>query len=148
MLQFVDVVLPSLLVLIGWWVVYWQTLRIKRRDDLQLLVEKATNLVEEIRCDSLEYFTDAQEVIGPRSAKIRADFVLLSKYLLLLRQRGLPLCVSAHLTEFRRNAMGGYFENVEVSKQVTIPNWFSELANSRTQMIYLINKDFLDWCHK
>lgn len=144
----VEIALPNVLVLIGWFVVYHQMVAMKKRDDLALMVEKSIQLIEEIYNLTIDYFSnDNIEPIGHESADIRSKHLLLSHYLMTLRQRNVKGEIGKTLNAYRQVTMGTFFENTRKSEQRTLPHWKSELANNKSELIFRLNQNFLEWCH-
>lgn len=143
-----SIAIPNLLVLIGWLVIYRQTISIKRRDDLEGIVRKSCELIEKIYSDAIAYFSDDEILpIGHESAEIRSTSLLLTHYLMLLRERGVKKSIGPYLISFRKSCMGGFFESTRKNEQSGLPNWKSDLANSKSELIFRINQSFLEWCH-
>jgi hypothetical protein len=66
---------------------------------------------------------------------------------MLLRQRGIRGEIGKSLNAYRKTTMGTFFENSRKSEQRDLPHWKSELANSKSELIFRLNQNFLEWCH-
>lgn len=138
----------NLVVIVGWFFLFKQTLSIKRRDEIRKLVELSSATIDEIYLLCQEYYSsDSGDHISYSSTNIKAKFVLLSHYLLLLRNEGVGGEISVALRAFKIFATGGLFETTRFNEQDDVPGWKSELATSAHELKFRIEKGFFDWTH-
>lgn len=136
---------PALMIAAGWYVVHQNALRIERRKEAREFVEYIEKLIDEIYEDVTDYFLNGNCHIGQKSASIKANFQLVSHYLFILKGLGLdPKCGSL-LTRLRKISTGGFFETKNFKKQVEIPGWDAELAESSAQIKLAIRQSYYRW---
>lgn len=145
-LELAKIVIPSVITAAGWIVVFKQSSTLKYRDEVKSLVDQSIILVDDIYELCCQYYTgDKEEHIGITSANIRAKFLLLSHYFLLMKMRGVNVNFSPNLIAYRRAVMGGYFETEQFRSQFNIPDKKSEISNSRSELSFRVQKSFIDW---
>lgn len=74
---------PSIIVILGWIIVFRQAMLLKYRDELQSIIKNAQNVIDQIFALSKDYYESNEEHIGFVSADIRSRFLLLSHYLII-----------------------------------------------------------------
>lgn len=141
----IGLAITNIVVVIGWFVVFRQALHIKRRDDLRKLVDLSTNVIDEIYNLTCKYYSSSLNGhINHDSTNLRAKFVLLSHYLLMLRSANISTGISAALTQYKIHATGGYFETVGFQNQNAVPNWQNDLASAAQELRFRIEKGYFD----
>lgn len=139
--------LPLLVSVVGWIVVFEQAASLKNRDETAHIVGVTKNTIDEIFDLGVTYYENNIHHIGFISADIRAKFLLLSHYLLLLRSKGLNIDLEQYVVQYRKAIMGGYFETLDFKKQVEIPDRRSDIANARSELKFRLDKIHSDWAH-
>lgn len=137
--------LPSIITVIGWIIIFQQAMNIRYSEDVKNVVEKSNNVIDRIYDLAFEYYGENIEHIGLKSADIRANFLLLSHYLLLLREKGIQTGLSSYLTAYKKAVMGDYFETTEFKKQLEIPDRRSDIANGRSELSFRISQTYYTW---
>jgi hypothetical protein len=137
------IAIPAAIVVIGWWIVSNQNDKRERRKEIRSIVDELKEIILEIRADTIEYYSERNsEATGSLSDKIKLNFLLVSQYLLLLRNAGMAINVSAELIALRKTATGGYFENAQFRKQGENPKWLSGLCSESVELILAIEKAY------
>lgn len=145
----ISLVVTNIVVILGWFVVFRQSLLIKSRDDIRNMIDITSNTVDEIyNLCKIYYSYENIDHINYDSTSIKAKFVLLSHYLGLLRAAGMSGGVSAALIIFKMHATGGHFETLNFHSQETVPNWKSELAASAEELKFRVEGNYFDWSRK
>lgn len=145
-LEILKVAVPSLITAAGWIIVFRQATTLKIRDELKATCDEACKTVDVIFNLATEYYSDNNRVhIGILSANIRAQFLLLSHYLVLTRNRGITFSFSPYLIAYRKAIMGDHFETTEFLKQLEIPDRKSDIANTRSELHFRIQSAYIDW---
>lgn len=143
--ELVSQVLTNALVIVGWFIVFRQALAVRYRDDLRKIVDLAADTINDIYQRCCAYYSDRSSGhINHNSTNIKAKFVLLSHYLLMLREAGIDTGVSKSLTEYKIHASGGYFETLDYQKQAEVPNWQIDLASSAQELRYRLERGYFD----
>lgn len=133
---------------LGWIVVFRQTSIIKYRDDVKVIVQKSEDTVNRLFDLAKYYYQENDEHIGFASADIRANFLLLSHYLILLRHFGLETKLESYVVAYRSAIMGGYFETTDFKKQLEIPDKRSDISNTKSELNFRINKSYFNWTNE
>lgn len=137
------IAIPAGIVVVGWWIVSSQTDKRERRKEIRAIVEDLRKTILEIREDTVEYYgTENKISVGSLSDKIKLNFLLVSQYLLLLKNAGMVLNVSAELIALRKTATGGFFESKDFHKQTENPKWLSSLCSESVELILAIEKAY------
>lgn len=142
-----QIVVPAIIIIAGWFVVYNNSKKIESRKEARDFVDQIDSLVDEIYTECVEYYSSIDEKhIGNKSSGIKSKFLLLSYYLLILKGLGIKFKGSRILGEFRRNVTGSFFETVDFHKQSQIPGWCEETANSAAQLKLSVRQAYFEWC--
>lgn len=140
-----DSLLPIMVSVIGWIVVFEQAASLKNRDDVHKLITDSKNTVDGIFQSSITYFCENDHHIGFLSSEIRAEFLLLSHYIFLLRQKGLKSKLEPYVVDYRKSVMGKHFETLDFKKQLVDQENISKIANSRSELKFRLDKMHSDW---
>ncbi|MBK9999618.1 MAG: hypothetical protein IPO97_00625 [Sphingomonadales bacterium] len=138
--------MTNAIVILGWYVVFKQAVYIKNRDDIRKNIDLITRTIDEIfdLC-KMYYSSENAEHINYTSASIKAKFVLLSHYFILIKDTGIFDRVLPTLTEYKIHATGGYFETIDFHKQVEMQDWRSLLAASAHELKFRAERGYFDW---
>lgn len=93
----------------------------------------------------MRYYKGDEGHIGFHSADIRSKFLLLSHYLILMKNKGITFDFTPYLIAYRKAVMGDHFETEQYKKQLEIPDRKSDIANSRSELHFRITKSYIDW---
>lgn len=141
--------IPSLVTIVGWMIVFRQTMMIKHREDIHNIVISTQKAVDEIYDLSIKYYGEENSShMGFISSDIRAKFLVISYYLILLKEKGIKPQVNKYVIFYRTAVMGGYFETVDFKKQVEVPNRRSDISNGRSDLNFQLEKMYIDWARK
>lgn len=136
----------NLVVIAGWFVVFRQAIHLRRRDDVRKTVDLIGATVDEVYDICREYYSQRTDGhINYLSTNIKAKFVLISHYLILVSGSDIVKNVSPALRAFKIHATGGYFETTDYHKQEDVPNWKTELAASAHELKFRVEKGYFDW---
>lgn len=145
----IDDYLAAILVVIGWIVLFRQSLAIRRREEMAQSVQLAVETVTDILSLSKEYYSPSNsEHISYLSAELKGKFVLLSKYLLILRAAGMRLDVREGLLKYKILSTGGHFETTSFLQQLNQPNWREEITYTGLSLRYAIERSYFTWCNQ
>lgn len=131
--------ITCLLVIAGWVVVYKQNLALKERDEIESLVNHALQEIIEVQklCE-IYYGKDNDKHIGFKSNEIKAKFMLLSHYLMMLKNNYNINVQSTYLNEYKKVCTGNHFETINFSMQIEIPDWMPDLSMKSAELRYRI----------
>lgn len=139
-----NIVVTNLVVAFGWFIVFKQALKVNHNQNISRVSSLATTTIDDIYNQCKNYYRASGDHISYESADIRAKFVLLSHYLILLRESGIETGISAALIQFKGHAMGGYFETIDYKRQLDLPNWKINLTSSAHELKFRIEKGQFD----
>jgi len=141
--------IAAILVVVGWVVLYRQTLAMRRREEMAQSVQLVIQTVDNIFHLSREYYSPSNsDHISYLSAEIKGKFVLLSKYLMILKAAGMQFDVKVDILKFKMLSTGGHFETVDFLQQLNQPNWREELTYSGLSLRYSIERSYFTWCNQ
>lgn len=140
-----QILVPASLIVAGWVVVFNNAKKIEARKEARDFCQNLVEFVDRLSLNVIDYYKHNDQHIGPKSSKIKADFLLLSHYLFLLEGLGIKFKGSSTLNEFRKSSTGGYFETRSFKKQCEIPGWDAEIAALSAKMKIAIYRDYFEW---
>lgn len=143
--EFLKILIPALIAAFGWIIVFQQAMNLRYGDDIRELTDRANDVIDKIYDLTFEYYNENEDHIGLKSADIRANFLLLSHILLLIKDRGVQTSLSHYINAYRKAVMGDYFETVEFKKQLSIPDRRSDIANSRSELSFRVSQTYFNW---
>ncbi|MEN7535975.1 hypothetical protein [Aurantiacibacter flavus] len=136
---------PLALSVIGWVVVFEHSALLKNRDNISEIVKSAKFEVDEILKISKQYYESNDNHIGFLSGEIRSKFLLVSHYLMLLRDLGVDGKVARYLVQYKQAVTGGYFETIDFKMQTQEQVGKSDITNSANELKFRIDKMYCDW---
>lgn len=138
--------IPAMLIIAGWVVLYRNSRKIESRKELRSLVQHVIDISCEIQKDAEFYYgKDNKSHSGLVTSRIKSNFLLLSKYLYVLRSLGLDLSDAEILNNYRKTVTGGHFETKDYKKQVAIPGWEIELAQNHAAFKIWLDQAYFRW---
>jgi hypothetical protein len=137
--------LTNIIVIFGWLVVFRQAIHLRRREDIRKTIDLISGTVDNIYDLTCSYYSSNEGHITYSSANLKAKFVLLSHYLILLKDTGIVTGISPTLTAYKIYSTGSYFETQNYKKQEDIPDWRSELAASAQELKFKLEKGYFEW---
>lgn len=144
--EIASTIVTNFVVILGWIIVFRQAINLRKRDDVRKTVDLISATCDEIYKLACIYYSDRNNShINYNSTNLKAKFVLLSHYLLLLRGASVRLDISATLNSFKNLATGGYFETVNFPLQESLPNWQTNLAATAHELKFRVEKAYFDW---
>ena len=129
----------------GWYVVYRNSLKIEARKEAREFVDHLDGVIDSLHRSIIRYYCENEQHTGDLSSSIKAEFLLISHYLFLLKGLGINFTGGALLTNYRKAATGMFFETVEFKKQRDIPNWEAEVASLAAQLKLALRRAYFSW---
>lgn len=140
-----QILVPAILIIAGWIVVYKNSLKIEARKEAREFVDQMDSLIDGLQEKIVTYYTNNNAHIGSLSASIKADFQLISHYLFIIQGMGIRFTRSDVLTNYRKSATGGFFETTKFRDQRGIPGWDAEIAGLAAQLKLSVRRAYVTW---
>lgn len=124
-------VVPGLLVVIGWFVLSHLQNRRERRKEIRELIDSISLSIKSLTQQSVEYFTE-NSLAKSRIIAGRMNFesLSISKKLLLLKAAGLEVDCAQEMTAFRHGVMGDYFETLNWKRKNKDKFWINDMMTT------------------
>jgi hypothetical protein len=141
-----QILVPAILIISGWFVLYRNSVKIETRKEAREFIEKIEFLIDKIQTQVNKYYcSDNMKFNGNLSCSIKADFLLLSHYLFIMKGLGLTLQNSEHLVAYKKATTGAYFETADYLKQTDIPGWEADCVNHAAKLKLSVRTAYFRW---
>lgn len=141
--EILKLMVPALIVAVGWFVVSRQNDHRERRKEIRSLIDDLKDIILEVKNSVETYYSSPDsESVGRLSASIKLNLLLVSQYLFVLREAGLGIDATSELIALRKTATGNHFESAAFRKQLNDPYWFTNLNSQVAELILLLEKRY------